>query len=460
MTIHSGRNKAVLLYGLLFGYVLSFVFEGPVYYSMDNLRGQTCSNQSLTAMAFHMAGLLIAGILVKNRQASKKTMFAMLLMCVCVTPIFAVRNSLVGSAVILAVAIASGIAVACWGSFYQGCFNDSERFKGMADALILANVLMMIAGLTATYISAIAGFALTIGYLVLALIVLIRTDFGEEAEYDAGIPDLNLRGTIGLFFLFIVVITIDSGLMYGVFNCEYASMTQLTAWYWVVPYIVALLTMRTISSGKSGNVYIYIAIVMMIFGFILNTKLPINAPNYIIIDSLLLGASGILDLFWASIVGSSFKYIKNPVRMLSIGWSANVCGVLIGGIFSRYIIQKGLLKMDVALVAMLVICFSLMILPVMLQRLNLLLVNNLYLRRYREIPEEKQLEVPEKAPHIENLTVAEKRVLQQVLLGKTNKAIAVELSVSENTVKTHVRSILMKYDVTTRAELISLLLRQ
>ena len=198
----------------------------------------------------------------------------------------------------------------------------------------------------------------------------------------------------------------------------------------------------------------------MIAGFILNMLLEIKPASYIIIDSLLLGAAGILDLFWASIVGSSFKYIRNPVRMLSVGWSANVVGVLIGGVFSRFILAKNLSTESVALIALVVICASLMILPEMLRRLSLLLVNNLYLQRHKEMPEEKQIEAVERLPRLQELTNAEQRVLQQILLGKSNKAIAEELSISENTVKTHVRNILTKYEVPSRIELISLLLRQ
>ena len=60
-------------------------------------------------------------------------------------------------------------------------------------------------------------------------------------------------------------------------------------------------------------------------------------------------------------------------------------------------------------------------------------------------------------PNYENLTNREKEILQQILLGKTNKDISLELSISENTVKTHVRNILSKYGVTNRAQLISII---
>ena len=50
------------------------------------------------------------------------------------------------------------------------------------------------------------------------------------------------------------------------------------------------------------------------------------------------------------------------------------------------------------------------------------------------------------------LTVAEHRVLAQVADGRTNEEIAARLSVSPNTVHTHVAHILHKLDVPTRRE--------
>lgn len=50
------------------------------------------------------------------------------------------------------------------------------------------------------------------------------------------------------------------------------------------------------------------------------------------------------------------------------------------------------------------------------------------------------------------LTVAERRVLAQVADGRTNEEIAAMLSVSPNTVHTHVAHILHKLDVPTRRQ--------
>ena len=55
----------------------------------------------------------------------------------------------------------------------------------------------------------------------------------------------------------------------------------------------------------------------------------------------------------------------------------------------------------------------------------------------------------EKNP-IECLTKREKQILKEVANGKTNKAIADALFISELTVKVHLKSILKKLNVTSR----------
>lgn len=56
-------------------------------------------------------------------------------------------------------------------------------------------------------------------------------------------------------------------------------------------------------------------------------------------------------------------------------------------------------------------------------------------------------------------SVREQEVLKLILSGKSNREIAEALYISENTVKTHIRNIFSKYDVTNHVELVSTLLK-
>jgi DNA-binding NarL/FixJ family response regulator len=71
----------------------------------------------------------------------------------------------------------------------------------------------------------------------------------------------------------------------------------------------------------------------------------------------------------------------------------------------------------------------------------------------------QQTDIIHKIKTLDPLTVREKEVLQLILSGKSNREIAGTLYISENTVKTHIRNIFSKYDVSSRVELVSTLLK-
>ena len=71
----------------------------------------------------------------------------------------------------------------------------------------------------------------------------------------------------------------------------------------------------------------------------------------------------------------------------------------------------------------------------------------------------QQMDLVGQIKTLDPLTVREQEVLQLILSGKTNREIAGALFISESTVKTHARNIFSKYDVASRAELISTLLK-
>jgi DNA-binding NarL/FixJ family response regulator len=60
----------------------------------------------------------------------------------------------------------------------------------------------------------------------------------------------------------------------------------------------------------------------------------------------------------------------------------------------------------------------------------------------------------------ERLTVREREILQLMGAGTSNKGIARQLGISEGTVKTHVKSVLQKLEVSSRTEAVSLAARR
>ncbi|MEA5035802.1 helix-turn-helix transcriptional regulator [Cloacibacillus evryensis] len=247
--------------------------------------------------------------------------------------------------------------------------------------------------------------------------------------------------------------------MYQVINPAFEHLTGLVSWYWAVPYIVALVIMRNLPMKAKRSRILYIGMAMIIGAFISFMLLGRNTSDYLTVDTLMLGACGIFDLFWWSILGEMLDYSDNPTQTFGIGLSANVFGVLCGGFLGMTVTFIGLPSAEVAVIALTVVCVTLVMLPPLNNQLVLLLKSHAYLAAYDNMSQSQQTDIVRQIKTLDPLTVREQEVLQLILSGKSNREIAGALFISESTVKTHARNIFSKYDVGSRAELISTLLK-
>ncbi|MGR6835960.1 response regulator transcription factor [Syntrophomonas erecta] len=455
------RRLSVLAFSLLFAYLLSFVFEGQVFYSLMDYFKISSTTFIFTAIIAHFVGLFGCGFFVKTSRAAKIVMLYGIGFSFVGSIPFFFSGSFLWTVSLIVCALASGCAVAAWGCFLKSCTPENKRIKTCADVLIYSNIIMILINLTAIYLSPFLGLGLSILVLLLAGVFAALLPVTEELL--AGVNDTgvypNLKAPMLYLILFVVIITINSGLMYQVFNPAFKYLTWLTSWYWAVPYIVALIIMRNLPGKVKRSYFLYIGMAMIMASFIAFMFLDRSVASYFIVDTLMLGACGIFDLFWWSIIGEMLDYTDNPVKIFGVGLSANVFGVLLGGLLGSSITSSNISSANVAVIALTVICITLAILPLLNRHLVMLLSNHTYLMAYASMEEKQQKNIVSTAKTLDVLTNREQDVLQLILRGKTNKAIAAELGVSENTVKTHVKNIYSKYGVSSRAEIISTLLK-
>lgn len=295
---------------------------------------------------------------------------------------------------------------------------------------------------------------------VVFLRLLIREPKFTVITEEQPVSAYGVNQPLQILFIFIFVITINSGLMYQVINPNFNHLWDFIIWYWAVPYIIAIGIMRNLPSYANRSPSLYIALIMLMGAFVGFVFLEHNLIGYLIINTLMLGSFGVFDLFWWSILGEMLDYTINPVKVFGIGLSANVLGILVGGAFGYLANQYKFSNTEITVFALVVLCITILLLPVLNRQLILLLKSHTYLVAYGQLAELQQEKMIQEAIGIEMLTSREKEVLEQILSGKTNRIIAQELSISESTVKTHAGNIYSKCDVNTRAELISTILRK
>ncbi|MEL7610771.1 MAG: helix-turn-helix transcriptional regulator [Bacillota bacterium] len=458
----NGRVFSVISFGFLFSYLMAFLFEGQVLYGLLDSLQLEAPGYIISAIAAHFAGLFGCGFIVKTSPAAKYTMLAGMGVCLPATVPFFFAPSALWLIGLIVAGFSSGCAVASWGYYLKAFTPKNERIKSCADALIYSNLLMIAINVIAVKTSPHIGLicAMVSVLIGMALIWLLPVPIVHEQTGKAGV---RLPGDIGkplgILFLFVAIITVNSGLMYQVINPAFERLAELASWYWAVPYIAALAVMRSLPRRISRSVFLYVGMGMIMAAFIGFMLLGRRTADYLIIDTLMLGAFGIFDLFWWSILGEMLDYTVNTAKVFGIGLSANVLGVLGGGLVGVGVTSIHLSGAEVAVIALVIVCVTLTLLPPLNRCLVLLLKSHAYLAAYERMSEKKRAAIIRQTKTIDPLTGRENEVLALVLGGKSNRDIAQALFISESTVKTHVRSIFSKYDVSSRAELISTLLK-
>lgn len=465
MNVHitiNARRISVAGFSFLFAYILSFQFEGQVLYSLLDLRGTDADRYILAAIIAHFVGLFTCGLFVKSQAAAKSMMLGGMGLCLAASvPFFFAPSSLWLGGLIVS-GYFSGCAVAAWGFFLRAFTPDNERIKSCADVLIYSNLLMIAVNVVAMNRSPFVGLSLTMLCLVIGIAFIWMLPLEQDNEKNQTFKNKThggIKSQLILLCLFVFIITINSGLMYQVINPAFEHLTGLVSWYWAVPYIVALVIMRNLPIKAKRSRILYIGIAMIIGAFISFMLLGRKTSDYLIVDTLMLGACGIFDLFWWSILGEMLDHSDNPTQTFGIGLSANVFGVLCGGVLGMTVTSIGLPSAEVAVIALTVVCVTLVMLPPLNNQLVLLLKSHAYLAAYDNMGQSQQTDIVCQIKTLDPLTVREQEVLQLILSGKSNREIAGALFISESTVKTHVRNIFSKYDVGSRAELISTLLK-
>ena len=458
------RKLSVLVHSLFSSWMLAFLFEGQIFYSLADAHQIDPVGMVFCGVAAIFAGLLLCGLFVKTKKAAKRLFLYSYLFFIAVSVIFFFPPSVFWTAGIIAGSFLSGCCVAAWAFYLKSGTPKNERIKTVADMLILSNVLMILCNMTAIHLSPQTGLALAMVMLLGAFVFALKLPaddntappaFSGQKENPVGIARLLV-----FLCLFIVIITVNSGLMYQVVNPAFAHLEGLTSWYWAVPYIAALFVMRNLPRRMNRAYILYVAIAMIGLSFIGFMSLGRGETSYLMVNTLMLGACGVYDLFWWSILGEMLELHKNSTMILGIGLSANVFGVLLGGLIGSAIKSSNIHSPNPTLLALVVVCVTLILLPPLHKHLSSLLKGHAYLSEFSGLSAQEQTNHIDRAVRFGNLTERESQVASLLLQGKTYRTIAGELTISENTVKYYVKSIYSKFGIQSRAELINIILKK
>lgn len=210
------------------------------------------------------------------------------------------------------------------------------------------------------------------------------------------------------------------------------------------------------SKNKVNKAYtLYLAILLIGLSFLLFIILDRSWLSYILVNTLMMSGFGVCDLFWWSIIGELLDYVKNPAKIFGRGLSANLLGIFIGSaIGTKFIsIYEGI---NSSLLVLTLVFVILIILPFLNKSLSLIIKDHIFLFNLYSKEEKKPVDLNSTLIKDPILTDRENEIVNLLCTGRTYKMIAEELYLSENTIKTHIKSIYSKYEVQNKTQLIKI----
>jgi DNA-binding CsgD family transcriptional regulator len=458
------RSLSIIFHSLFSSWMLGFLFEGQIFYSLADVYKIDPAGMVFYGVAAIIAGLLLCGMFIKTKKAAKWLFLCSYLIFIAVSVIFFFPLSVFWTVGIIASSFLAGGCVAAWAFYLKSGTPKNKRIKTVADMLILSNALMILCNMTAIHISGHVGLALSMLMLLFAFAFALKLpvdhDAASPASSERNENPVSIAKLLVFLCLFIAIITINSGLMYQMVNPAFAHLEWLTSWYWALPYIAAIFVMRNLPRQINRAYILYVAIAMIGLSFIGFISLGRGSVSYLVVNTLMLGACGVYDLFWWSILGEMLELHKNPAKILGIGLSANVLGVLLGGLIGKAGTSASIHVPDPTLLALVVVCVTLVLLPPLHKHLSSLLKGHAYLTEFSGLSGQEHTNQFDRAARFGNLSERESQVASLLLQGKTYRTIAGELYISENTVKYYVKNIYSKFNIQSRAELIDIILKK
>ena len=452
---------------LFAGWLLSFLFEGEVLNHIIIASEADGGLIGLLVIAVHFAGLFSGGFLIKRTSTAKMVMLAGVVVCFAGSLIFLMPFSILWYLSTIAMAYYAGLFIASWGFFYKWSTPRDRRLQTAADVLILANLLMIIINVITNHVSVFLGFGLSSLLLLAAIPFIYRLE--TEVDVDQIEPEVlenpvvknTMLKPFVFLCLFIVIITINSGIMYQVVRPAFSHLRLLTAYYWAVPYVLALFVLRSLPKGFNRAYVLYVALAMMGISYLFFLVLNSNATEYLLVNTLMLGAFGVFDLFWWSLIGDFLDSTKEAAKVMGIGLSMNVLGILLGGLAGSAMMGVNRQPHEAALIALVVVFVVIVLMPILNSQLNRFFEDHAFVMKLaKEIDADETIDPMVTFKNAYQLTDREGEIIDLLVQGYTYKGISEKLVVSENTIKFHSRNIYQKLQINNKMELIKMINQQ
>ena len=437
-------------FGLLVGWVVSVLYEGPLLYSLaqaNGLDGSVINGANLLALA---VGLLVG---MRVRPASPEACRRLMLLgagsCLGLNLLLPLTPDGFWYAGFPLLSLVAGACMTLWGHLLRANVPRGSRALVAPVAMPLACLILTPVHALTTLVSTEAGFVLASSALAALVVCLWRLDAPDRSTCPVQLDSPRYLGRhFGALFLSIFLITTNAGFMFQAVYPLFAEHAALSSLYTNVPYVAAVVVCALFPGLKRLQT-LYAGLALWGFSLLLFTNLSLSVPAFFLVITCMLFAAGLFDYFWWSIFTTGIDSVRNPATLVGTILGVTILGSLTGGLITNQLAADGVDPARMAQWGLAAILVNMVLLGVVNKSLAPVLLNRVFLENGPEpTPEEQRLAVVR-----QKLSPREMEVFLMLREGLSNKDICDQLHISINTVKTHNRKIFAKLGMLDRSDL-------
>lgn len=405
---------------------------------------------------FHALGYFCGAIILKRVSSSRAVMlYSLSIMLICNTALWLFSDILLLPGLAL-LGFTSSLFVLGW-SYLFSAGSNAERAWVVINMAIRSHLIALIILLLNSFVASQLKLALVLAPLLIAF-ALITFPQKQPQKYPlislAFIKPVPIKFFI-IFCLFIAVVKLTAGFIYSVIHISYSVMESyiiIFRYFEYLPHILLLIILLRYYRTLNKEHIAFAGVTLLGLAYISFALFGDTLHGYIITTILIEAAFALINIFTWLLLGSLSKLFGMPHWFFGIGLAVTAGITVIGGIIGdNYLMTSAMPYFNTALIASGLIFISLLII--------------LWLRTnddYKLIGFSYNAVVgsggfSENIDDILNAAAFTKREIEIVTLmlqGKTNRATAEALHITENTMKSHCRNIYEKLEVKNKSELL------
>jgi DNA-binding CsgD family transcriptional regulator len=451
--------KTIAILALFFSWLLSFPLYGPILKDLHP-SGLNAENMGMTFSFMHAFGLLV-GIFFKQchwRSLMKTGVTVSFLASIA----FIFVNPFLTRLLCGVLGFFAALVVIGWSYLFSGTIK-SNRLRRMTLIILMANLFL--AGLTISVDCLPAPLVFLIVNIPLAiaaaLIFTINSPPTPLKLLENSAPAREPFPKKLMFYLCLAIfgLFLSGGFMYNGILPFYQK-TLLRNCFPELIYILVLIIIWKFGPKKDLISLVYYSVSLLGLGFISFVGNKNYFVNYFLTTALIFSALAFLDVFLWTILGTISEVCQKPFKIFGLGLAINLLALYSGGMIARQFSARFehylFLMSMVALAAMYLV---ILIIPL----LNRLFLDSIKKKLTVPVAQTAPTQAPSREletiiPEMNLLTPKESEIIQYIIEGCSNKEIAAQLHISENTLKVHVKNITRKFGVSGKYELLSFIL--